>query len=37
MTKKRALSYLLNLAGVAVLFAALTAMFAFHGFGDSTT
>ena len=37
MTKKRALSYLLNLAGVAVLFAALTAMFAFNGFGDSTT
>lgn len=37
MTKKRALSYLLNLAGVAVLFAALTAMFALHGFGDSTT
>ena len=37
MTKKRALSYLLNFAGVAVLFAALTAMFAFNGFGDSTT
>ena len=37
MTKKRALSYLLNLAGVAVLFVALTAMFAFNGFGDSTT
>ena len=37
MTKKRVLSYLLNLAGVAALFALLSGLFAFNGFGDSTT
>ena len=37
MTKKRVLSYLLNLAGVAALFALLSGLFSFNGFGDSTT
>ena len=37
MTKQRKLSYLLNLIGVAVVFAVMTLLFAFQGFGDSTT
>lgn len=37
MTKQRKISYLLNLIGVAVVFAILAALFAFNGFGDSTT
>lgn len=37
MTKKRAFSYLLNAAGVLVLFLVLSALFAGNGFGRSTT
>ncbi len=37
MTKQRKFSYLLNFIGVAVVFAILSALFAFNGFGDSTT
>ena len=37
MTKQRKISYLLNLAGVAAVFAVLSALFACNGFGDSTT
>ena len=37
MTKQRKFSYLLNFIGVAVIFAILSALFAFNGFGDSTT
>ena len=37
MTKAIKWSYLLNLVGVAAVFAILSALFAFNGFGDSTT